>query len=53
VTRLTELLHPHGFRTIGCYGGSEAVARARELAPDAIILDIMMRRSTDTTSCVS
>ena len=42
VTALTELLHPHGFRTIGCYGGSEAVARARELAPDAIILDIMM-----------
>jgi CheY-like chemotaxis protein len=42
VTALMELLQPHGFRTIGCHSGSEAVARARELAPDAIILDIMM-----------
>ena len=42
VTALTELLQPHGFRTISCYGGSEAVARAREMEPDAIILDIMM-----------
>jgi CheY-like chemotaxis protein len=42
VAALTELLHPHGYRTVGCHSGSEAVARARDLRPDAIILDIMM-----------
>lgn len=42
VAVLTELLQPLGYRTIGCQSGSEAVARAREVQPDAIILDIMM-----------
>jgi len=42
VTALTELLQPCGYRVVGCQSGSQAVARARELQPDAIILDIMM-----------
>jgi CheY-like chemotaxis protein len=42
VAALTELLQPLGYRTIGCSSGSQAVARARDLTPDAIILDIMM-----------
>jgi signal transduction histidine kinase/CheY-like chemotaxis protein len=42
VAALTELLQPLGYRAIGCQSGSQAVARARELRPDAIILDIMM-----------
>jgi CheY-like chemotaxis protein len=39
---LAELLEPLGFTTVGCQSGSQAVARARQLEPDAIILDIMM-----------
>jgi signal transduction histidine kinase/CheY-like chemotaxis protein len=42
VVALTELLEPLGFHTVGCQSGSQAVARARQLQPDAIILDIMM-----------
>jgi CheY-like chemotaxis protein len=42
VSALTELLQPCGYRVVGCQSGSQAVARARELQPDAIILDIMM-----------
>jgi CheY-like chemotaxis protein len=37
-----ELLEPLGYRTVGCQSGSQAVARARQMEPDAIILDIMM-----------
>ncbi len=39
---LAELLEPLGYTTVGCESGSQAVARARALDPDAIILDIMM-----------
>ena len=42
VVALTELLEPLGFKTVGCQSGSQAVAQARQLQPDAIILDIMM-----------
>ncbi len=42
VVALTELLEPLGYRTVGCQSGSEAVAKARQLQPDVIILDIMM-----------
>ena len=42
VAALTELLQPAGFQAIGCQTGSQAVAKARELRPDAIVLDIMM-----------
>ncbi len=40
--RIIETLEPLGFRAIGCYGGSEAVRRARELRPDAIVLAALM-----------
>jgi CheY-like chemotaxis protein len=42
VAVLTELLQPLGYRAVGCQSGAQAIARARELEPDAIILDIMM-----------
>jgi signal transduction histidine kinase len=42
VTALTELLQPLGYRVFGCHTGWEAVSKAREFAPHAIILDIMM-----------
>ncbi|HZM17514.1 MAG TPA: ATP-binding protein [Candidatus Krumholzibacteria bacterium] len=42
VTALSELLAPLGYTTVGCQSGSQAVAKARQLEPDVIILDIMM-----------
>ncbi len=42
VTALMELLQPLGYRVVGCHTGWEAVSTARELAPDVVILDIMM-----------
>ncbi len=42
VSALTEVLQPAGYVAIGCSTGSQAVARARDLRPDAIVLDIMM-----------
>jgi signal transduction histidine kinase len=42
VAALTELLEPAGYGVIGCGSGSEAVARARQYKPDAVVLDIMM-----------
>jgi signal transduction histidine kinase len=42
VAALTELLEPAGYRVIGCSSGGQAVARARQQRPDAIVLDIMM-----------
>jgi signal transduction histidine kinase/CheY-like chemotaxis protein len=42
VSALTEVLQPAGYIAIGCSTGSQAVARARDLRPDAIVLDIMM-----------
>lgn len=42
VTALTELLQPLGYRVLGCHSGGDAVSKAREMEPDAIILDIMM-----------
>ena len=42
VTAVTELLAPLGYHTVGCQSGSQAVAKARQLQPDVIILDIMM-----------
>lgn len=42
VAALTELLEPAGYRVIGCSSGSQAVARARQQQPDAVVLDIMM-----------
>jgi signal transduction histidine kinase len=42
VAALTELLEPAGYSVIGCQTGSQAIARARDHRPDAIVLDIMM-----------
>jgi signal transduction histidine kinase len=42
VTALTELLQPLGYRVVGCHTGWEAVSKAREMEPNAIVLDIMM-----------
>jgi CheY-like chemotaxis protein len=42
VAAITELLEPLGYRAIGCTSGSQAVAKARDVRPDAVILDIMM-----------
>jgi signal transduction histidine kinase len=35
-------LEPHGYRVLGCQGGSQAIAQVRDLRPDLIILDTMM-----------
>ncbi len=35
-------LEPHDYRVIGVYRGSEAVARAAELRPLAVLLDVLM-----------
>lgn len=55
-----ELLEYHGFRTVAASDGFEALQMARELAPDAMLLDLalpgisgwevarILRASTDT-----
>jgi signal transduction histidine kinase/ActR/RegA family two-component response regulator len=42
VAFITELLEPLGFRAIGCTSGNQAVAKARDLRPDCIVLDSHM-----------
>lgn len=42
VLGLTELMEPEGFRVLGCHSGSQAVAKARDLRPDAIVVDALM-----------
>jgi PleD family two-component response regulator len=42
VRTITSLLEPVGFRALGCTSGSQAVAMARDLRPDAILLDTVM-----------
>jgi len=42
ILALKELLTPLGYDVVACNTGSQAVAQARTLKPDAIILDIMM-----------
>jgi CheY-like chemotaxis protein len=42
ILALKELLTPLGYEVVACSTGSQAVAQARTLKPDAIILDIMM-----------
>ena len=39
---ITEVLQPLGYRVLGCHTGWDAVSKAREMEPNAIILDIMM-----------
>jgi PAS domain S-box-containing protein len=39
---LCEILCESGFRMVSAYSGSQGVQLAREMAPDAILLDIMM-----------
>lgn len=42
VRTLTSLLEPVGFRALGCTSGGQAVAKARDLRPDCILLDTVM-----------
>ena len=42
VAYITELLEPLGFRAIGCTSASQAVAKARDLRPDCVVLDSSM-----------
>jgi CheY-like chemotaxis protein len=41
VSEIADLLEPLGYRTVGCHSGHQAVDRARDLAPDSIILDTL------------
>jgi len=42
VSHLTVTLEPLGFRAIGCTSANHAVAKARDLRPDCIVLDANM-----------
>ena len=39
---LTELLHKHGYQVFTSESGDEGVAKAKELMPDLILMDITM-----------
>ena len=42
VSAISRFLDPIGYESVACYNGEGAVEMARELQPDAILLDIMM-----------
>jgi CheY-like chemotaxis protein len=42
VSAISRFLDPMGYDSVGCYSGESALDMARELKPDAILLDIMM-----------
>jgi signal transduction histidine kinase/ActR/RegA family two-component response regulator len=42
VSLYRRYLEPHGYRVVGVYRGSEAVARVLELQPLAVLLDVLM-----------
>jgi class 3 adenylate cyclase len=39
---LVDLLDIHGYRTVGAASGEEALAAVAQLAPDVVLLDVMM-----------
>ena len=39
---LTELLHKHGYHVFTSESGDEGVAKAKELLPDLILMDVVM-----------
>ena len=43
IARVTATLEPLGYRALGCEGGTHAADRAREVAPDAIVLNANLR----------
>lgn len=42
VKAISRFLDPMGYESVACYSGEGAVEMAREVKPDAILLDIMM-----------
>ncbi len=39
---LTELLHKHGYQVFTSESGDEGVAKAKEIRPDLILMDVVM-----------
>ncbi len=42
VNAISRFLEPRGYESVGCYSGDGALSKARELKPDAILLDILL-----------
>ena len=42
VRQMVRTLEPLGYRAISCLGGREALKKAQELKPDAVVLDALM-----------
>ena len=39
---LTELLHKHGYHVFTAESGDEGVAKAKEILPDLVLMDVVM-----------
>ncbi len=48
---LTDILSFHGYKIVAASDGQEGVARARELLPNLILMDIQMPNMDGLTAC--
>ena len=51
VKYLAAILHNHGYESVHAYDGNEGLRKVKQLAPDLIVLDVMMPKKSGLLLC--